>query len=177
MRCLFLSTLVATLLVAGPRVIAQEPGGLFVDSLKKRLTEARTTGDKIHFLLKLAEATPDSMQAEGYAGEALTDAELSRDRRLMAEAYLRNGERYLDNGGLVSNQNKAQRQFEQLEQVAREGGLVRMLTESYCQLSRLARDKGENEKALAYSNQAMAASINTDNDTAKVDAYLSLGST
>ena len=173
MRCFFLSLLLAS----GVNLLAQRPNGFFADSLKKCIAEARTPGDKIHLLLILAAATTDSMQAEVYAGEAVSDAELGRDRRLMAEVYVQNGGRYLDNGGLVGNQNKAQRQFEQAEQVAREAGLAGMLTESYCWLSRVWRIKGDNEKALAYSNQAEATAINTDNDTAKVAAYISMGET
>jgi len=159
------------------RVLAQAPDGFFADSLKKRIAAAQTPADKISFLLTLAGVTPDSAQAEVYAGEALTEAELSRDRRLMAEAYWRNGDRYLNNSGLVGNQNKALHQFEEAERVAREGGLAQMQTRGYCGLSKVWRARGDNEKALAYSNQAMAAAINADNDTAKVAAYLSLGET
>lgn len=164
-------------MLTGLAVLSQEPNSFFVDSLKRRLAGAQTTADKVDLLLKLAFVTPDSLKQEVYAGEALTDAELSRDRRLMGESYLRNGDRYLNNQGLVGNQNKAQHQFEQAEQIARDGGLAMLLTQSYYRLSRLWQIKGDNEKALSYSNQAMATAINTDNDTAKVAAYLALGET
>jgi len=165
-------------MLTGLAVFSQEqPNGFFVDSLQRRLVGAQTTEDKVDLLLKLAYATTDSLQAEVYSGEALTDAELSRDRRLMVESYLRNGDRYLNYQGLVGNQDKAQRQFEQAEQLAREGGLSTLVTQSYYQLSKLWRIKGDYEKALSYSNQAMAVAINTDNDSAKVAGYLSLGET
>src|SRR5262249_46004563 len=72
---------------------------------------------------------------------------------------------------------KAQHQFEEAEKLAREEGLPTLLTQSYYRLSRVWRIKGGSDKALSYSNQAMAVAIKTDNDTAKVAAYLSLGGT
>src|SRR5579864_7605753 len=152
-------------LTAGLRVCAQGPNGFIMDSLKNRLAGAQTTGDKVHFLMELANAVQDSMQAEIYAGEAVTDAELSRDRKLMAATYLRNGDRYLNNQGLEGNLEKARRAFEQAEQVAKENGLSRLLTDSYAGLSFVWRTRGDNEKALSYANLAMATAVNTDNDS------------
>ncbi|GGB15709.1 hypothetical protein GCM10011511_44410 [Puia dinghuensis] len=154
---------------------AQDSSAFFGDSLKKRLAGAQTTADKVHFLMDLATTAPDSMQAEVYAREAVTDAELSRDRRLMATTYLRNGERYLNIQGLEGNLEKAQHCFELAEQGAKEDGLLRLLTESYAGLSRMWRIKGDNEKALSFSNLAMATAVNTDNDSAKVTAYATMG--
>jgi len=163
-------------LIAGLRVCAQGPDDFFTDSLKKRLAEARTVPDKVHFLMELAAAVGDSAQQEVYAGEALMDAELSRDRLVMVDAYIRNGDRYGNNQGLAGNLEKARRSFEQAAKVAKEAGLSMQLTDSYAWLSWVWRSKGDNEKGLAYSNMALAVAINTDNDTAKVRAYVSLAS-
>lgn len=163
------------LFMVGLRVCAQGPDDLFTDSLKKRLAGAQTTRDKVHYLLELANSVPDSMQAEVYAGEAVRDAELSRDRWLMADVYVLNGARYSNNQGLMGNLDKAQRSYERAEQIAKENGLSRLLTDGYAGLSSVWRTKGDNEKALAYSNLALAAAMNTDNDSAKVRAYVSLG--
>ncbi|HEY4337956.1 MAG TPA: tetratricopeptide repeat protein [Puia sp.] len=161
--------------MAGLRVCAQAPDDYFTDSLKKRLAGAQAPAEKVQFLMALALSVQDSTQAESYAWEALTDAELSRDRSLMASAYINNGARYLNNQGLVGSLAKSRRAFEQAVQVAKEGGLSWQLTDSYGWLSALCRAEGDNEKALGYSNLAMAVAVNTDNDTAKVRAYVSLG--
>ena len=142
--------------IAGLRVYAQGPDDFFTDSLKKRLAEARTVPDKVHFLMELAAAVPDSALQEVYAGEALMDAELSRDRLVMVDAYIRNGDRYGNNQGLAGNLEKAQRSFEQAAKVAKEAGLPVQLTDSYAWLSSIWRGKGDNEKGLAYSNMALA---------------------
>jgi tetratricopeptide (TPR) repeat protein len=161
--------------MAGLRLCAQGPDDYFTDSLNKRLAGAKTTPEKVQFLMALALTVQDSAQADSFASQALTTAELSRDRSLMANAYLNNGDRYFSKQGLVGNLEKAFRAFEQAQQVAKEGGLPRLLTESYVFLSMACRAEGDNEKALAYSNLALATAVNTDNDTAKVRAYASLG--
>ncbi len=171
MRVLFLSFLLLT----GLWVSAQGPDDLFTDSLKKRFAGAQTTPDKVHFLMELASAVPDSAQGEVYAEEAITEAEMSRDRWVIANVYIRDGARYFNNQGLEGNLEKAQHYFEQGELVAKENGLSRLLTDSYAWLSSVWQSKGDDEKALSYSNLALAAAVNTDNDTAKVRAYVSLG--
>src|SRR5579859_4320502 len=171
MRHLFLILLLST----GLGAFAQGPDDFFIDSLQKRLAGANTAGEKAHILMELAMSSPDSMQAEVFAGEAITTAELSRDRRLMAETYVANGARYFNNQGLEGNLEKARRAFEQAEQVAKENGLSRLLTDSYAGLSFVWRTRGDNEKALSYANLAMATAVNTDNDSAKVNAYATMG--
>ena len=171
MRSLFL----LLLLTAGLLVFAQGADNPFIDSLKKRVAQAASVKDKVTDMLSLAFATPDSMQAEVYAGQAIADAEMSRDRWLIAISYVRNGARYLNNAGLEGNLKKAEAAFEWAERIARESGLTRVLVESEAYLAQVWRIRGNNERALAYSNQAHGAAINSDNDTARVAADVSLG--
>ncbi len=150
----------------------------FRDSLKLRLAGAHTPKDRVDLLLSLSLATAfDPAQARTYGDEAISEAELSRDRWLIANAYLESGKRYLNNSGLSDNLDQALKYTERAEQVARENGLESLLVDSYCQLSGIWVDKGNNAKSLTYSNEAMAAASNMDNDTAKVRAYLALGDT
>jgi tetratricopeptide (TPR) repeat protein len=169
------SSFLLLLLAAGLCVCAQDANNHFIDSVKKRLAEAHSTKEKVDGLMTLAMATPDSMHAEVYAGEALADAELSRDRRLIADSYVMNGGRYLNNQGLEGNLEKARAAFERAERISRENGLVEPLVKSYYYLSQVWQTMGNKERALAYSNRALASAINTDNDSAKVVAYISLG--
>lgn len=148
----------------------------FIDSLQSRLAGAKTAYDKVNLLLGLSEATAvDPAKSRAYGDEAISVAELSRDRWLIASAYLYNGLRYMRNSGLSDNLEQALKLTGRAEQVARENGLQRLLVDSYCQLSNIWVSRGNNAKALTYSNEAMALASNTDNDTAKIRAYLSLG--
>jgi tetratricopeptide (TPR) repeat protein len=171
MRGLFLLLLLA----AGQFLFAQVADNRFTDSIKKRVAAAASVKDKVTDMMTLAFATPDSLQAEVYAGQAIADAEMSRDRWLIAMSYIRNGARYLNNAGLEANLKKAEAAFERGERVARESGLTQLLVQSETYLAQVWRVRGNNERALAYSNQAHGAAINSDNDTAKVAAGVSLG--
>jgi hypothetical protein len=63
----------------------------------------------------------DDEQADRYAGQALEIAEMGRDRKLMAFAYLNNGRRYLNtNTDAVDKIEKAMDNFRQVERIARE---------------------------------------------------------
>jgi tetratricopeptide (TPR) repeat protein len=148
----------------------------FTDSLRSRLAAAKTANDKMDLLLQLSQATAvDPGQSRVYGDEAISVAEMSRDRWLIASAYLYNGLRYMNNSGLSDNLDQALKLTERAEQVARENGLERLLVDSYCQLSNIWVNRGNNAKALTYSDEAMALASNTDNDTARIRAYLSLG--
>jgi tetratricopeptide (TPR) repeat protein len=170
-------TFLLFILLFGLRANSQDTRS-FTDSLKFRLAGAHTPHDKVDLLLNLSLATSlDPAQSRAYGEEAISEAELSRDRWLIASAYLQNGKRYLNNSGLSDNLEQALKYTERAEQVARENGLESLLVDSYCQLAGIWADKGNNAKALTYSNEAMAAASNSDNDTAKVRAYSALGDT
>lgn len=162
-------------LLCGLRASSQDIHN-FTDSLRSRLAEAKTAHDKMDLLLQLSQATAvDPGQSRAYGDEAISVAEMSRDRWLITSAYLYNGLRYMNISGLSDNLEQALKLTERAEQVARENGLERLLVDSYCQLSTIWVNRGNNAKALTYSNEAMALANNTDNDTARIRAYLSLG--
>ena len=148
----------------------------FADSLKKDLLQARTDQQRAQDMLSLSRyfARIDTVQAEEYARQAIEMAELSRDRNLMADVYLKNGIRYL-NSGELADIDRAMGNFRQAERIARESGLEDKLVETYCDISDGYRSMGDNDKALEYSNLAVASVSGRENDTAKVLAYTSLG--
>lgn len=150
-------------------------GSRFVDSLKQRLAEATTAQDQVHFLLALTRSSADTTEAGNYASRALETAELSRDRRLIIGSYIAIGESYLDRPGLAGNQVKAIGYYERAAASARNNGLESLLSDSYCHLSSAWRYRGDLEKALGYSNQALAIASSMDNDSSRVLALLSLG--
>lgn len=50
-----------------------------------------------------------------------------------------------------------------------------MQEESYRHLALVWHFKGDDQKALSYSNQALSLAGNSENDTVKVYAYVSMG--
>jgi tetratricopeptide (TPR) repeat protein len=102
---------------------------------------------------------------------------MSRDRMLMIKTYVGNGERYLQNGGLSGRMRSAMENFHRAEDIAREEKLDEGLVYSNCALSRAYRIQGDNDRALGYSNQAVVLAEEVGDDSLKVLAYASLGST
>ena len=157
---------------------ASAQSNYFADSLKKDLLQARTDHQRVLDMLSLSRyfSRIDTVQGEGYARQAIELAELSRDRNLMATVYLRNGTRYL-NSDEAADIDRAMDNFRQAERIARESGLEDKLVETYCDLSDGFRSMGDNDKALEYSNLAVASVSGREADTVKLLAYRSLGDT
>lgn len=151
----------------------------FSDSLKKNLTTARDDRERVQALLSLAlfYNILDSVQSEKYVRQAIEVAELSRDRKLMITAYLKNGARYLNNASLSGMVDHALDNFRLAEKIARENGMDNELIESYTMLARGFGEQGDNDRALEYSNLAVAAVGGKVDDSVKVVAYISLGDT
>jgi tetratricopeptide (TPR) repeat protein len=154
---------------------AQDPGNFVSDSLTKRLAQARTPVDKMNFLMDLARVTLDLSKSRTYADQAIAVAQMSRDRLLITQAYLQKGALYLNNAGLADNLERAEENFHQGEQLARDNGLDDQLVYSLCNLSDVWQYRRNNMKALSYSSQALSVAMNTESDSAKERAYGSMG--
>src|SRR5260221_5720427 len=150
-------------------------GTVVMDSLKRELSKAQTAADKVQFLLSLAQASLDSAMSASYSNQAVEVAELSRDRKLMASTYLLKGKRYLNNTVLAENLDKAIVDLHRAEEIARANNLEFLLEESYRDQAIVWHNKGDDQKALSLSNQALSLAGNTENDSVRVYAYISMG--
>jgi tetratricopeptide (TPR) repeat protein len=161
--------------LAVQRVAAQS--NYWPDSLKRELAKATEWKEKSRLSAALAiyYFGSDSGLSESYGRLALEAAEMSRDRMLMIKAFLRNGERYLQSGGLTGSLGRAMENTRRAEQIAKDEKLDAGLIASYCALSRIFRTMGNNEQALSYSNQAVSMAADGGDDTLQVNAYISLG--
>lgn len=155
---------------------AQDQEHYVADSLKKRLGAARNPTERVNILMGLARVSAvDRSLSKQYVEQALTEAQLSRDRRLIAHAYLQQGDLYLNNAGLADNLAHAEEVYHLSEQLATDNGMDDMLVYSYCGLSAVWQYRHDNSKALSYSNQAISVAMNTESDSAKEQAYVSMG--
>ena len=158
--------------------VSAQRGGVetkIMDSLKRELSTANTATDKVQFLLSMAQISLDSTMYASYSNQAVEVAELSRDRRLMASTYLLKGKRYLNNTEWAENLDKAIADLRRAEEIARENGLEFILEESYRDQAIAWHSKGDDQKAMALTNQALSLAGNTENDSVKVLAYIAMG--
>jgi tetratricopeptide (TPR) repeat protein len=147
------------------------------DSLRRELAHATSLSEKAKWDILLAQYYfgQDSSQSDVYGRQAVETAEMSRDRMLMIRTYIGNGKRYLQTGELTGSADLALENFHRAEDIAREEKLDEGLVLSDCALSEGYRKRGDNDRALAYCNQAVTLAAERDNDTLQVLAYSSLG--
>ena len=143
------------------------------DSLKRDLAKATEWKEKSRLSAALAiyYFGSDSALSEIYGRQALEAAEMSRDRMLMIKAFLRNGDRYLQSGGLKGSLGRAMENARRAEQIAKDEKLDAGLIASDCALSRIFRIMGNNEQALSYSNLAVSMAADGGDDSLQVNAY------
>src|SRR5450432_2544644 len=144
--------LILLLLLGGAQGTAQSR--YFTDSLKRKLADTENGREKIGVLLSLATYYngQDNVLAEQYASQALEIAEMSRDRSLMINTYLLNGDRFLHMPGLTGNIERSRSNYLEAERISKTSGNDTGLVYSYCGLSQVSGLEGNNDKALSYSN-------------------------
>jgi len=149
------------------------------DSLRRELAHATSLSEKAKWDLLLAQYYygNDNVQSDAYGRQAVEAAEMSRDRMVMIRTYIGNGNRYMTNGGLKSVLNLALENFHRAEDIALEDKLDEEMVLADCALARAYRQGGDNDRSLAYCNQAVTLAGEVDNDTLQTMAYGQLGYT
>ena len=149
------------------------------DSLRRELAHATSLPEKAKWDLLLANYYygNDNVQADAYGQQAVEAAEMSRDRMVMIRTYIGNGNRYMTNGGLRSVLDQAIESFHRAEDIAREDKLDEGMVLADCALARAYRQGGDNDRSLAYCNQAVSLAGERDNDSLQEMAYGQLGYT
>ena len=156
---------------------AQKAPGL-IDSLKKKLAQARTGTEKVdlHRQLAFAYLSIDTKQSDAHNAEMLAVAELSRDRKLMIKARLHKGERLLYMTTVKSNLRQATAAYEEALEMARHSKLDEQVAAAYLGLSNVHVSLPDLDKALAYCNQANSYIGTLQNDSLKAVMLLHYGS-
>jgi hypothetical protein len=170
-----LGLLVLAMLLGGGKGLTQS--SFFTDSLKRKLAHTENEKEKISLLLSLATYYngQDNVLAEQYASQALEIAEMSRDRSLMINTYLLNGDRYLHMPGLTGNIERSRRNYLEAERISKTSGNDTGLVYSYCGLSQVSGLEGNNDRALSYSNLALSIAGNLADDSVRMTANISMG--
>ncbi len=149
-----------------------------IDSLKKEYNKAKLLTAKATIAGELSGIymSVNLAEADKWGNLALEHAEVSRDRKAMVDANNVNGQRFLANGGLKENLDKAKRFFETAIDIAKKNKLDKQLSESYLSLSRLYRNLSDYDKALSTTTQANSIAGTLKNDSLLAACYQSFGS-
>ena len=149
-----------------------------LDSLKSQLAKATTTEAKIEILGYISKILMNTnlAEAEKAGKEMISLAEMTRNRKLMVNALLINGERYSYLAGMKNNLDKAMDYYEQALDLARKNKLDEEMVRAYLLLSEVSRYIPDNVKALNYSNQAFSNVNLIKNDSLLAKVHLEFGS-
>jgi hypothetical protein len=131
----------------------------YTDSLKHALDTARYVPHKVQLLLDIAYCTMDRAKASDYATQAIEMAQLSRDQRMIANAYLQNGNRYMGNSALADNIVQGMKNYEQADRIARAYGLEDLQVEAYCGIASVWHYRGHDVTALSFCSAPISPMI------------------
>ncbi|MBL7732360.1 MAG: tetratricopeptide repeat protein [Chitinophagaceae bacterium] len=148
-----------------------------IESLQRKLTNARTAKERVKALGDLSKVfiNQNFHLSDSVGRLMIQEAELSRDRELMAEALLVNGERNSFFAGRRENFDKAVNYYESALELSRQNKLNRYIARSYLALSAVYRVLPDADKAFAYVNEAISYVDITGDDSLSTIAHIELG--
>jgi tetratricopeptide (TPR) repeat protein len=148
-----------------------------IDTLNKQLAKAKTPAERIELLGRLSRVyISQNFAASDSIGKLMIqEAELSRDRKLMAEALLVNGDRNSYFAARKENLNKAIDFYNQALDLSKQNKLEKEIALSYLSLSAIYRAIPDADKAFGYVNEATSLISNLGNDSLRVLAQIELG--
>ena len=147
------------------------------DSIKRNLANAKTPKEKIKWMADLAQfyMVMNRPYSDSLATVMHEEAELSRDRELIAHANLRDADRYFNLAAVQGNINKAKEFVDKALEVSKAAKSDEYTGWSYMYLARTARMNGDNDKAITYNNLAISIATGLKKDSFSISAYNALG--
>lgn len=145
--------------------------------LEKKLAAAKTPEERLKILGGLSKVyINENFRASDSVGNLMIrESEITRDRHLMAEALLVNGERYSYFAGRKEQFEKALSYYNRALDMARENKLDKDAARANLALSALYRVVPDADKALVYVNEALAYLSLPGNDSLLVLGKLEQG--
>src|SRR6185436_8855651 len=149
------------------------------DSIKRNLANARTPKEKIKWMADLSQfyMGMNRPYSDSLAREMHEEAELSRDQELIAEAYLRDADRFFNMAAVQGNLNKATELVDKALEASKAAKSEEYTGWSYMYLARTARLNGDNDKAISYNNLAISIANGLKKDSFSISAYNAAGNT
>jgi tetratricopeptide (TPR) repeat protein len=172
-------TLLACILFVSVDAAHAQDTNPYTDSIKVNLQKATSAHDKVVWLGELARfyLAANRSLSDKYANEMLQVAEESRDRQVIILSLLNNARRFSNYSVQVENINAAMKFSQKALDMAKANNLTEYEAWAYIYLASCERANSDYDKALSYDNLALALAANSDNDSLRVNTYISTGDT
>ena len=167
--------LLSLFLLLGTIVSAQQFQAL--DTILRTAENAKTPAERLYWLDKLALATLNINPARSDSiGQALIrEAEESRDRRLMVQAYMGNGYRAAMMGGNRTRQQQAEEFYQAALRIAEQNKVEDLRGAIYLRLAVLYTTMLEKDKGLNYANQGASVIATLNDDSLSAETQMTYG--
>jgi hypothetical protein len=144
-----------------------------VDSMKRALSHATSIEEKSYFLSMLSRTlmNVNADSAEVYGQLLITMAEESRDRKLMINAYMSNGERCSYRMGTRDYTERSLAYYNKALVIAKQNRLDDQTGDALMKLAWVNLAIPETEKALNYINQSFSILSTGKNDSLRAEAH------
>jgi tetratricopeptide (TPR) repeat protein len=149
------------------------------DSLNREYANAKTIEDRLRWMDALGKYYMgiDKEKSEYYGSQIIAVADSSRNRELIAKAYLYNADRCFSMVHLKEYSARGIEYSNKALEIARSNNLPEYQAWAYSYLARGLRVSGQVDQAINNNIQAVAIASNLKNDSLKISVYLSLGNT
>ena len=149
------------------------------DSIKNNLANAKTAKEKIKWLGDLSQFYMglNRLHSDSLNTVMHEVAELSRDRELIAAAYLHDADRHFNFSAVQGNINKAKELAQKAYDISKSAKNEEYMGWSYMYLARAARINGDGDKAIDYNNLALSIASGLKNDSFSISASNAIGNT
>lgn len=171
-KLLFVAALLFSCVVFGQ----QSPD--VVERAKQALTRTKEPAQRLDTLSALVQMLMNTNmeQANVYARQMIREAEMTRDRRLMARALRYNGERYAYVSFNKEFIEKANENLNKALELARNNKVQDEIVSALLSLSYVQAQVPNADRALSYTNEAFSVVSTLNNDSLAAATYLSFGS-
>jgi tetratricopeptide (TPR) repeat protein len=155
-----------------------QPQAQAVDSMKYALKQAKTVEEKIYWLDLVSKTlmNVNLKEADEYGRQMIELAEESRNRKLMIEAYLSNGTRCSYFAGQQDYLTRSIGYYNKALDIAKQNKMDDMKGGALIKLAYIHLNVPDNDKALAFVNQAATAIASLKNDSLQVELENGYGS-
>jgi tetratricopeptide (TPR) repeat protein len=148
-----------------------------IDTMKIAVAKAKTAEEKVYWLdlLSRTAMNVNLAQAEEYGKQLIVFAEETRDRKLMVQAYISNGERCGYMAGQKTFLNRSIGYYNKAMDIARLNKMEEQIGEIQLRLASIYLTASDKDKAFQSINQAFSLISTLKNDSLLAESHNSYG--
>lgn len=158
-------------------ILSRSQQAAALDTMKIAMANAKTPEEKVYWLdlLSRTAMNVNLIQADEYGKQLISFAEETRDRKLMVQAYISNGERCGYMAGQKTFFNRSIENYNKAMDIARLNKMEEQIGEIQLRLASIYLTASDKDKAFQNINQAFSLISTLKNDSLLAESHNSYG--